>query len=97
VQVRQTSLYTRCSECLEYENNNNNKKTTQKGKPIYPGKGKFSDLSPAARPSSYRKITMNSPNGSNPHYGNYQWQFAVTQLNQPTTSCSMQSSQQITK
>jgi len=37
---------------------------------------------------------MNSPNGSNPLYGNYQQQFATTQLNQPTTSLFMQPSQQ---
>jgi len=37
---------------------------------------------------------MNSPKGSNPLYGNYQQQFAATQLNQPTTSFSMQPSQQ---
>jgi len=39
VQVRQTSLYTRRSECLGYVNNKN----TGKGKPIYPGEGKVSD------------------------------------------------------
>jgi len=37
---------------------------------------------------------MNSPNGSNPLYGTYQQQCAATQLNQPTTSFSMQPSQQ---
>jgi len=37
---------------------------------------------------------MNSPNGSNPLYGNYQQPFAATQLNQPTTSLFMQPSQQ---
>jgi len=44
-------------------------------------------------PSNGEK-TMNSPNGSNPLYGNYQQQFAATQLNQPNTSLSMQPSQQ---
>jgi len=37
---------------------------------------------------------MNSPNGSNPLYGNHQQQFAATQLNQPTTSLFMQPFQQ---
>jgi hypothetical protein len=40
------------------------------------------------------KITMNSPNGSNPLYGNYQQQVAATQPNQPITSLFMQPSQQ---
>jgi hypothetical protein len=37
---------------------------------------------------------MNSPKGFNPLYGNYQQQLAATQLNQPTTSFSMQPSQE---
>jgi hypothetical protein len=38
---------------------------------------------------------MNSSNGFNPPYGNYQQQFATTQQNQPTASFSMQPFQQI--